>query len=135
MITLGSVKNRITFLPCPCIMPKNESLRPENGKKAIGATIPILMPTLPATTSCWNCLSHFPLLSKNRSGITVGVAMDTSDLMVQERRLFSIFWLGFTSRPPAPLNFKEGILLLLSSLRDLVSVSDVPSRSQAYFLN
>src|SRR2546429_6039247 len=33
--------------PCPCKSPKKLSFQPLNGKKAIGAAIPTLMPTLP----------------------------------------------------------------------------------------
>src|SRR5262245_20892650 len=49
--TFFSVKKSIASRPWACRSPKKLSFHPENGKYAIGAATPRLMPTLPARTS------------------------------------------------------------------------------------
>ncbi len=61
MTTLLSVKKRTASRPWVCSIPKNESFVPLKGKVAIGATIPILMPTLPLVTLYWNSRALLPL--------------------------------------------------------------------------
>src|SRR3990172_683350 len=61
MTTLLSVKNRIASRPWGWRSPKKESFVPLNGKYAIGAATPMLIPTFPARTRYPNSRAAFPL--------------------------------------------------------------------------
>src|SRR5579859_5599510 len=59
-ITFLSVKNSIASRPCACITPKKLPFHPENGKYAIGAGTPMLMPTFPVETEVRNLRAAAP---------------------------------------------------------------------------
>lgn len=59
-ITFLSVKNSMASRPCACITPKKLPFHPENGKYAIGAGTPMLMPTLPVDTAVRNLRAEAP---------------------------------------------------------------------------
>ena len=64
MTTLCWVKNRTASRPCPWSVPKNDSLAPPNGKYAIGAATPTLIPRFPQRTRDRNSRAVAPLCVK-----------------------------------------------------------------------
>src|SRR3954449_1736433 len=59
-ITFLSVKNSTASRPCACITPKKLPFHPENGKYAMGAGTPMLIPTLPVETALRNLRAEAP---------------------------------------------------------------------------